>query len=58
MSNTPRIVLRPNPGVTTEQACNARARAWTYAFQSFYRRNGKRTVKPASEPDTRDDAKE
>jgi hypothetical protein len=39
MSNTPRIVLRPNPGVTTEQACNARAHAWAYAFSCFNSRS-------------------
>jgi len=39
MSNAPRIVLRPNPGVTTEQACNARAHAWAYAFSCFNSRS-------------------
>jgi hypothetical protein len=56
--NSARIVLNPRQDLTAEQARDARARAWTYVFQSFYRRNGKETVEPAPEPDTRDEAKE
>jgi hypothetical protein len=38
MSNPSRIVLRPNHGLTTEQARDARARAWAYVFSCFNRR--------------------
>ena len=52
MSNTPRIVLRPNPGVTTEQACNARAHAWAYAFSCFNSRSEQEAAtSPVSRPD-------
>ena len=51
MSNTPRIVLRPNPGVTTEQACNARAHAWAYAFSCFNSRSEQEAAtSPVSRP--------
>jgi hypothetical protein len=52
MSNTPRIVLRPNPGVTTEQASNARAHAWAYAFSCF---NGRSEQEAATSPVSRPD---
>jgi hypothetical protein len=38
MSDAPRIVLRPNPNITTEQDRGARARAWAYVFECFNRR--------------------
>jgi hypothetical protein len=53
-----RSVQRSHDTVTAGQVRDARARAWTYVFQCFYRRNGKETVEPAPEPDTRDEAKE
>jgi len=56
--NSARIVLNPRQDLTAEQARHARARAWTYVFQCFYRRNGKETVEPAPEPDGHDEAKE
>jgi hypothetical protein len=31
-TNTPRIILRSHPGITPEQACDARARAWAFVF--------------------------
>jgi hypothetical protein len=48
--------LRPN--VSPEEGRDVRARAWTYVFQCFYRRNGKETVEPAPEPEGHDEAKE
>jgi hypothetical protein len=38
MSDAPRIVLRPNPNITTEQARDARANAWRFAFECLNRR--------------------
>ncbi len=35
MSDAPRIVLRPNPGLTLEQARDARARAWKFIFDTY-----------------------
>jgi hypothetical protein len=58
MKSEGRVLVRPTSGISPEQSRDARARAWTYVFQSFYRRNGKETVEPAPEPDTRDEAKE
>ena len=40
MSNAPRIVLRPNPGVTTEQAYDARAHAWAFIFECWHAKKG------------------
>jgi hypothetical protein len=36
----PRVILRTTPGVSAEQARNARARAWSFIFDSFNRREG------------------
>ena len=35
MSDAPHIVCRPQPGITPEQARNARARAWAYVFECW-----------------------
>ena len=56
--NSAHLVLNPRQDLTAEQARDARARAWTYVFQCFYRRNGKETVELAPEPNSRDEAKE
>jgi hypothetical protein len=32
MSDAPRIVMRPSPGVAPETACDVRARAWSFIF--------------------------
>jgi hypothetical protein len=34
------IVVRPLPGTTPEQARDARARAWTYVFQTWHTKKG------------------
>ena len=40
MSDAPRIVLRPNPGITGEQAHNARARVWAFVFECWHAKKG------------------
>jgi hypothetical protein len=51
MSDPARIVCHPLPtGVSSERARDARARAWTYVFECFNRRNGKEGG-PATAPD-------
>ena len=37
MNDATRIVVKPNPGITPEQARDARARAWAFVFECFYR---------------------
>jgi hypothetical protein len=37
MNDARRIVVKPNPGITPEQARDARARAWAFVFECFYR---------------------
>ncbi len=32
MNNTTRVMFRPAPGITAEQAKDARARAWEFIF--------------------------
>ncbi len=54
MSDAPRIVLRPNPNVTTEQAHDIRARAWAYVSECLTCRVNEEGG-PATAPD---DAKE
>jgi hypothetical protein len=34
------VTLKPAPGITPEQARDARALAWSYVFQCFHRREG------------------
>ena len=50
-----RVAHRPPPGISREQARDARARAWTYVFDVW---NSKKATRPAPEPSGRDDAKE
>ncbi len=38
MSDTPRVVLRPNLGAPTEQARDARARAWRFVLDAHTRK--------------------
>jgi hypothetical protein len=35
MSDAPRVVLRTPPGIATEQARDARARAWAFIFRCY-----------------------
>ena len=53
--NSPRMSRPVRPDVTAEQARDARAAAWSFAFDCFAR---KKAVEPAPEPDGHDDAKE
>jgi hypothetical protein len=46
------IVVRALPGVTPEQARDARARCWIYVFDVW----NKKAAGPAPEPDSRSDA--
>ena len=36
MNDARRFVVKPNPGITPEQARDARARAWAFVFKCFY----------------------
>jgi hypothetical protein len=47
-------MLKPDAGLTSEQARDVRARAWSYVFECF-NRHTKKVAAPASGPD---DAKE
>jgi hypothetical protein len=38
MNRVLRVVASAAPGATREQTRDARARAWAYAFECFYRR--------------------
>jgi hypothetical protein len=40
MSDAPRIVICSTPGITTEQARDARARVWAYVFQCWDAKKG------------------
>jgi hypothetical protein len=58
MSDAPRIILRPNPNVTTEQARDARANAWRFAFECLNRRvNQEGSPTLTTLDDTRGDSK-
>ena len=37
MNDARRIVVKSNPGITPEQARDARACAWAFVFECFYR---------------------
>jgi hypothetical protein len=50
----PEIGYSQLPGISPQQARDARARVWVYVFECFNRRNGKQGG-PATAPD---DAKE
>ena len=39
--HSPRKATTSRPSVTSEHARDARAQAWAYAFECFYRRVGK-----------------
>jgi hypothetical protein len=49
MSEAPRIVILPNPSITTAQACDARARAWAFVFQCWQEKQI--AAEPVPEPD-------
>jgi len=36
-ANSAHVVVKPRPGVSEEQACDIRARAWAYVFECFAR---------------------
>jgi hypothetical protein len=38
------IRLKPAPGLTSEEARDARVRAWAFIFESFHRRNVKEAI--------------
>ena len=38
MSGAPQVISRTQPGISPEQARDARALAWAYAFQCFHSR--------------------
>jgi hypothetical protein len=42
--------LKPDAGLTSEQASDVRARAWSYVFECFNRHTKKKAA-PASGPD-------
>jgi hypothetical protein len=41
MDDARHIGVKSLSGITPEQACNARARAWAYVFDCFHRREGR-----------------
>jgi hypothetical protein len=41
MNEVRRFTVRPTSSLASEQGRDARARAWAYAFECFYRRVGK-----------------
>jgi hypothetical protein len=41
MSDVPRILCREHPGIPPEQARDARARAWTFAFRCWQEKSAK-----------------
>jgi hypothetical protein len=50
MSDAPRIGLRPNLGLTLEQARDARARAWAFVFQCWHAKKGEQHVVTTNRP--------
>ena len=42
MSDAPHIALRTQPGITPEQARDARARAWRFVFNCYEKKAGVR----------------
>ena len=54
MTSRADTTLKPDAGLTSEQACDVRARAWSYVFECFNRHTKKKAA-PAS---GRDDTKE
>ncbi len=46
-----RIVYRPLPGATQQQARDARARAWAYIFECFHRHEGEGNGSTIAAPD-------
>ncbi len=37
MNEFARIVVKPNPSINADEARDARARAWAFVFECFYR---------------------
>lgn len=56
MSDSPRIVCRPHPDVSPEEAQAARVRAWAYIFRCWQEKQ--MTAEQGPKPDGHDDAKE
>ena len=56
MSDAPRIVLRPNPSITPEQARDARAKVWSFIIQC--REEKQRTAHPAAPNDAKERSSE
>jgi hypothetical protein len=46
------ITIKPAPGITLEQARDARASAWGYVFQCFRRREGQEGGPAIAAPDS------
>jgi hypothetical protein len=52
MSDAPPIIHRSLPGISPEQARDARARAWAFVFDCYTR---KKAARPGSPDDVRKD---
>jgi len=50
MSDAPHIVQHPRPGISPEQASDARARAWMYVFASWHAKEGEQHVVTTNRP--------
>jgi hypothetical protein len=48
MSSTPRLMSKPIPGITPEQARDTRARAWVYIFHCYEAKKNPAAVQPGS----------
>jgi hypothetical protein len=55
MNDAWRIVVKPNPGITPEQARDARARAWAFIFECFYRHEKEAVSGRGGEDDASDE---
>jgi hypothetical protein len=47
------VVIAANPGITSEEACDIRAHAWSYVFACFERHQSKEVARPGDPDDAK-----
>jgi hypothetical protein len=55
MNEFARIVVKPNPSINADEACDARARAWAFVFECFDHHEKEAVCGRGGEEDTSDE---
>ena len=55
MDKFARIVVKPNPSINADEARDARARAWAFVFECFYRHEKEAVSGRGGEDDASDE---